>query len=198
MEEWFIIQSYYHGLIRSAREHIDATVGGSFFALGIEEAQTLIENMASSQSWIDERTQSHNRRIHQLEEVDMLTTKMDLVMKKLKDLGLDHLKMVNSCMACEECRETGHMGNNCHVTCQDVNFIGNSNRFRPNQGFNSGWNKPNFSFHNCQQGGNEHNFNRNEPSLRDIIKDQVKINDDIGKIFQVTDKLLENMDAKMA
>jgi hypothetical protein len=37
MEEWFIIQSFYHGLIRSAREHIDAAAGGSFFALSIKE-----------------------------------------------------------------------------------------------------------------------------------------------------------------
>jgi hypothetical protein len=32
MEEWFIIQSFYHGLIRTAHEHIDATARGSFFA----------------------------------------------------------------------------------------------------------------------------------------------------------------------
>jgi hypothetical protein len=38
MEEWFIIQSFYHGLICSAREHIYAVVGGSFFTLSIEEA----------------------------------------------------------------------------------------------------------------------------------------------------------------
>jgi hypothetical protein len=29
MEEWFIIQSFYHGLIRSAQEHIDVVAGGS-------------------------------------------------------------------------------------------------------------------------------------------------------------------------
>jgi hypothetical protein len=32
VEEWFIIHSFYHRLIRPAREHIDATAGGSFFA----------------------------------------------------------------------------------------------------------------------------------------------------------------------
>jgi hypothetical protein len=46
MEEWFILQSFYNGLIRSAREHIDASTGGSFFALGIEEAHKLVEKMA--------------------------------------------------------------------------------------------------------------------------------------------------------
>jgi hypothetical protein len=58
MEEWFIIQSFYHGLIHSVREHIDAATGGSFFALSIEEAHTLVEKMASNQSWDEERTQT--------------------------------------------------------------------------------------------------------------------------------------------
>jgi hypothetical protein len=41
------------------------------------------------------------------------------------------------------------------------------------------------------------NFNRNEPSFRDIIRDEVRINDEIGKKVYVTDKLLENINAKM-
>jgi hypothetical protein len=56
MEEWFIIQSFYHGLIRSAREHIDATAGGSFFTLSIEEAHKLVEKMASNQCWDEDHT----------------------------------------------------------------------------------------------------------------------------------------------
>jgi hypothetical protein len=36
-----------------------------------------------------------------------------------------------------------------------------------------------------------------QKTLTDIIIDQVKINNDIGKRFQATDKLLENMYAKM-
>jgi hypothetical protein len=49
MEEWFIIQSFYHGLIRSAREHIDDVAArGSFFALSIEEAHKLVEKMVSN------------------------------------------------------------------------------------------------------------------------------------------------------
>jgi hypothetical protein len=75
-EEWFIIQSFYHGLIRSAREHIDAAAGGSFFALSIEEAHKLVEKMASNQSWDEERTQTHTRKVYQLEEVDMLTPRL--------------------------------------------------------------------------------------------------------------------------
>jgi hypothetical protein len=96
MEEWFIIQTFYHGLIRSAREHIDVAAGGSFFTLSIEEAHKLVEKMASNQSWDEEHTQTCTRRVHQLEEVDMLTAKIDLLVKKLENPGLDHFKMVNA------------------------------------------------------------------------------------------------------
>jgi hypothetical protein len=51
-------------LICSAREHIDATTKGSFLSLSIEEARALIEKMASSQSWIDERTQTCTCKVH--------------------------------------------------------------------------------------------------------------------------------------
>jgi hypothetical protein len=58
--------------------------------------------------------------------VDVLTAKIDLLMKKLEDPSLDHLKMVDARMTCEECGETSHMGVNCLTVHQDVNFVGNS------------------------------------------------------------------------
>jgi hypothetical protein len=41
------------------------------------------------------------------------------------------------------------------------------------------------------------NFNISEPSLRDIIRDQVRINDEVHKNIHATHKLLENINAKM-
>jgi hypothetical protein len=133
MEEWFIIQSFYHGLIHSGRENIDVATGGSFFTLSIEEVCKLVEKMASNQSWDEERTQIHTFKVHQLEEVDMLTAKIDLLTKKLENPGLDHLKMVDARVMCEECEEIIHMGINYSMVSQDVNFVGNSNNgFHPN------------------------------------------------------------------
>jgi hypothetical protein len=31
MEEWLLMQGFYHGLTQKAREYLDATVEGSFF-----------------------------------------------------------------------------------------------------------------------------------------------------------------------
>jgi hypothetical protein len=128
----------------------------------------------------------------------MLAAKIDLLMKKLENPGLYHLKMVDTRITCEECGEMGHVGINCPTVSQDVNFISNSNNgFHPNQGFNAGWNKPSFPFNNRQQDGNGQNFNKNEPSLIGIIRDQVRINDEVGKKIHATNKLLENINAKM-
>jgi hypothetical protein len=198
MEEWFIIQSFNHGPIHTAYEHIDATAGGSFFALSIEEPRKLIENMSSNQSWDDDHTLSCTRKVHQLEEVDMLTAKIDLLMKKLEDPSLDHLKMVDARVMCEECRETCHMGINCPTVCQDANFVGHSNNdYHPNKGFNARWNKPNFPFDNRQQGGSGQKFNRSEQFLKEIVWDQLRINSKIAKKLLANDKVLEGIDSNM-
>jgi hypothetical protein len=198
MEEWFIIQSFCHGLIRSAWEHIDAAAGGSFFTLSIKEACKLIKKMASNQRWDEEHTHTCTRKIHHHEEVDILTTKIDLLMKKLENPGLDHLKMVDARVMCEECGETGNMGINCPTISIDVNFIGYSNNgSRPNQRFNAGWNKPSFPFDNCQQGDMGRNFNRSEPPLKDIVRDELRINSEVGKKLLANDTILESINSKV-
>jgi hypothetical protein len=92
-----------------------------------QEAHKLIEKMASNQRWDEERNLRCTHKVHQLEEVDMLTSKNDLLMKRLENPGIDHLKIVDAQVLCEECREMGHMGINYPTVPQDVNFIGNSN-----------------------------------------------------------------------
>jgi hypothetical protein len=90
------------------------------------------------------------------------------------------------------------MSINCPTVSQDVNFIGNSNiGFCPNQGFNAGWNKPSFPFDNRQQGGMGQNFNRSEPSLKDIVQDELRINSEVDKKLFANDRMLESIGSKM-
>ena len=60
---------------------MDATTGGAFLSLTIPSATALVEKMASNQGWNEERLQTHKRGggMHELKEVDMLSTKVDLV-----------------------------------------------------------------------------------------------------------------------
>jgi hypothetical protein len=66
---------------------MDVAAGGAFLSLTLRDTTALVEKMSSNQSWNKEHVQPHKRGggMHQLKEVDMMPTKMDLLMKKLED-----------------------------------------------------------------------------------------------------------------
>jgi hypothetical protein len=113
MENWLHMQTFYHGLTTSTCETMDVAAGGAFLSLTIRNATALVEKMASNQSWNEECTQTRKRggAMHQLKEVDMLSAKMDLLMKKLEDQANEKKEVMHihdSRMTCEVCGNTGH------------------------------------------------------------------------------------------
>ena len=96
------------------------------------------------------------------------------------------------------CRGDDHSGNNCPKTKEEVNFINNNNNgYRPQQ--QQGWNSR--PFYQGNQGNSySHNFNNsfsNQPSLRDLVLGQSKINDSINNKMMANDKVLENLNEKL-
>jgi hypothetical protein len=92
---------------------MDAAAGGAFLSLTLNQAIALMEKMASNQGWNGERTQTRKRGegMHQWKEVDMLSAKMDLLMKRLDErVGKkkEVMHIHDSCITCEECGDTGH------------------------------------------------------------------------------------------
>ena len=87
MKNWLLMQTFYHGLTNSTRETMDAAAGGAFLSLTIPAAIALVEKMASNQGWNQEHVQTRKRGggMHQLKEIDMLSAKMDLLMKRLEE-----------------------------------------------------------------------------------------------------------------
>jgi len=68
-----------------------------------------------------------------------------------------------------------------------------NNEFR--QGNNNGWNNQ-----SRPQGGNSNhnsNFNSNQPSLKDLVLGQAKINESLTKKITYNDKMLENISSKI-
>ena len=123
------MQNFYHRLTNSTQETMDAAARGAFLSLTILAATALVEKMASNQGWNEEHV-----HMHHLKEVDMLSAKMDLLMKKLEDRVKDKQEVMHihdSRMTCEVCGSTGHSGNSCPKTHEDVNFVNNNNYSRP-------------------------------------------------------------------
>jgi hypothetical protein len=136
-------------------------------SLYVAGAKTLIDKIASNQSWRGDKQPAHPRGVHQIDSVDMLAVEMDLLTKKLESPHMEANQVSESRMTCETCGETGHSGMSCPLTQEDANFVGTNNNnpnsgFRPQQGWNS---KPNLPFGN-QQGMNFNNF---RPSLKDLV-----------------------------
>ena len=48
IEEWLIIQNFFHGLNQQAQDHVDAAASGSFLSLDVARAKTLIDKIASN------------------------------------------------------------------------------------------------------------------------------------------------------
>jgi hypothetical protein len=138
---------------------MDAAAGGTFLSLTLTQATNLVEKMASNQAWNEERQpRKKERGMHQLKEVDMLSAKMDLLMKRLEDKAPEKkevMQLFKSRMTYEECGNTGHSESQCPQLDEDMNYIiinnnnnNNNNQYRPQQ--NQGWtqqrtNYPDFS-----------------------------------------------------
>ena len=133
--------------------------------------------------------------MHQLKEVDMLSTKMDLQMKKLEDRANEKQEVMHihdSRMTCEVCGNTGHSGNNCPKTQKHVNFV--NNNYHPQQ--NQGWNqqqRPNYQGN--YQGNNFNNLH--QPPLRELIAGQSKLMEVLSRKVATNDKILENTNNRM-
>ena len=77
-------------LTNNTRETMDAAAGGAFLSLTLTQATELVEKMVSNQGWSEERQpRKSSRGIHQLKEVDMLSAKIDLIMKRLNERAPD-------------------------------------------------------------------------------------------------------------
>jgi hypothetical protein len=116
MQGWFLIQTFYHGLKCTAREHLDAAAGGAFFSLQVPTTKELIEKMVAYQGWDGYRLQPHTRGVHQIDGIDMLATKMDLLIKKLEAMSnIKTIEIMDAHMTCGVCGNVDHLGNDCHM-----------------------------------------------------------------------------------
>ena len=192
MEGWLMLQNFYEGLTAMCKGHVDAAAGGAFLSLTITEAIALIEKMVPNQSWGEGR--KTQKGMHTVKETDLLAAKIDILINRLEGRATDPatgtVQAIDSHMTCEDCGNVGHMGNNCPETQEDAAFINNG--FRQQQG--NGWNNQ-----NRPQGNSSFNsgFSSSQPSLKDLVLGQAKINENLVKKLSFNDKMFENINTKL-
>jgi hypothetical protein len=86
------------------------------------------------------------------------------------------------------------LGNDCPKTREDVAFINNGFR----QPGNSGWNnqqRPPYQGNSTYNSSSK--YASNQPSLKDLVLGQAKINENITKKLVYHDKNIENINSKL-
>ena len=98
---------------------------------------------------------------------------------------------MDSHMTCEVFEEVRHLGNDCPETHEEASYINNGFW----QGNNNGWNNQ-----SRPQEGNlkfNSNYNSNQPSLKELVLGQAKINEYVTKKLMFNDKMIENINSKL-
>ena len=77
---WMIIQNFYAGLNFASRNLLDSAAGGTFMEITLGEATKLLDNiMVNYSQWHAKRSTS--KKVHAIEEINVLSGKMDELMK---------------------------------------------------------------------------------------------------------------------
>src|SRR6266496_2268013 len=78
---WMIIPFFYAGLNFASRNLLDSAAGGTFMKISVGEATKLLDNIMFNYSqWHTERS-STSKKVHAIEEINVLSGKMDELMK---------------------------------------------------------------------------------------------------------------------
>jgi hypothetical protein len=139
MEEWLLMQTFYHGLIQKSHEQLYATTGGSFMSLTPRKVEVLMEKIATNQSWTSCNTQSCHKTKEVSEEVCALSIKMDVLLNLLEqrdNYKRDRQAIQDAFNAQNRCGE--YLEVKFAESPEDINTI---NNFAPRQQ-KQGWSQP--------------------------------------------------------
>ena len=92
-----IIQNFYAGLNFASRNLLDSAVGGTFMEITLGEATKLLDNiMVNYSQWHTKRSTS--KKVHAIEEINVLSGKMDELMNCLLIRVLLLILMICLCL----------------------------------------------------------------------------------------------------
>ena len=94
---WMIIQKICAGLNFASRNLLDLAAGGTFMEINLGEATKLLDNiMVNYSQWHTERTS--NKKVHAIVEINVLSGKMDELMKLFANKSVFLILMICLCL----------------------------------------------------------------------------------------------------
>ena len=84
---WMIIQKIYAGLNFASRYLLDSAAGGTFMEITLGEATKLLDNIIANYSQWHTKRSSTSKKVHAIEEINVLSGRMDELMKLFANYG---------------------------------------------------------------------------------------------------------------
>ncbi|XP_020266822.1 uncharacterized protein LOC109842344 [Asparagus officinalis] len=226
LEKWLIVHTFYNGLTYNTRMTVDAATGGALMNKTIDEAYTLIEDMAQNHyQWANERApQTSKGGKYEIDALDHISSKVDALFKKVEGLSIN--SVASTSISCEICGYVGHSALQCQLGNppsidtsgnEQVNYVNNFNQKGDpfSNTYNPGWrNHPNFSYRNPP--GNsmpasnfgppgfrapQSNFPSQKSNLENMMEKfvmtQSKLNEEFKQQLQTTNEVVKQLASKM-
>ena len=153
-----------------------------------------MKKIASNQGWSSCNIQLCNKSEEVLEVVCALSTKIDVLLNWLEQRAnyKKDRQAIQDAFNCQNvCEE--YLGVEFPEYQEDANIV---NNFAPQQQ-RQGWNQQQRSTYQGKYPDNYYNSsNPKQSSLRDLILEQARINENISKKLAFNDKVLENINTK--
>lgn len=106
LEKWLIVHTFYNGLSYNTRMTVDAATGGGLMNKGIEEAYSLIEDMAQNHyQWSSERSPQKKGGRYDVDALDHIASKVDALFQNFDKLSVN--AVASSTASCEICGNVG-------------------------------------------------------------------------------------------
>src|SRR4051812_29325010 len=212
LPKWVQVQTFYNGSLPNTQEMIDAASGGSLNNKTLEEAEELIETLASNHY---AKTRDRSRKQAGVYEVDQNTAFAAQMTAIQQQLNLLNKRIDTPMKLCELCNGRGHISSECQVGNQFAqNEQANYANFQRGQGnsygnpyphnYNPNWRTqhPNLSWRNNNelphqnQDMQQQDFRApdKKPSIEDMFS---KIMDKFDKTTERTEKRLEINELKL-
>src|SRR5436189_1206346 len=206
LPKWVQVQTFYNGSLPNTQEMIDAASGGSLNNKTLEEAEELIETLASNHY---AKNRDRSRKQAGVYEVDQSTAFAAQMTAIQQQLNLINQKMNTPVKTCELSNGQGHTSSECQVgnpfaQNEHANYLnqqrghGNSYGNPYPHNYNPNWRTqhPNLSWRNNNelphqnQNMQQQDFRApdKKPSIEDMFS---KIMDKIDKTTEHTEKRLE-------
>ena len=193
MEDWLLIQNFYHRLSMESRQQLDAAARGAFFSLKVGPAKELIEKMVENQGWTYEHLNgmSHSYKINFVSMEYLLSKLEERANWKRDRAAIEYFaaKQPQVSMSCEERGGMNHTSDDC--PSRDLKSLLNDDGYGPSppqpyQRWNPQINQGNSPIHPSDYS-----------SVRDLVFSQAKINEQIhAKLFD-HDRILGDIHARL-